>query len=110
MSAQVKSRKVISDDKERLKCFDHLFSESPKPEKSETGKPANWSIELAAPASKPWLPPRSAFQWIFIVRSFSAIGKDGREDTVPILTYPCWNTLIGGECCQAAAKCCRVRR
>ena len=94
MSAQVKSCKVISDDKERLKGFDHLFSESPKPEKSETGKPANWSIELAAPASKPWLPPRSAFQWIFIVRSFSAIGKDGREDTAPVLR------VLGGRPCR----------
>jgi hypothetical protein len=41
----VKSCKAISDDKERLKCFDQLFSEAPKPEKAETAKPANWTIE-----------------------------------------------------------------
>ena len=45
MSAQVKSCKAIPEDKQRLKCFDHLFGDTPKLEKSEVGKPANWSIE-----------------------------------------------------------------
>ena len=50
----VKSCKAISDDKERLKCFDGLFAEPSKPQKlpEETqgkkpseGKQANWSVE-----------------------------------------------------------------
>jgi Type VI secretion system VasI, EvfG, VC_A0118 len=45
MAAQAKTCKALSDDKQRLKCFDHLFAETPKPEKSEEGKQANWSIE-----------------------------------------------------------------
>ena len=43
--AEVKSCKAISDDKERLKCFDGLFGEASKPEKSHEEKQANWSIE-----------------------------------------------------------------
>jgi len=43
--AEVKSCKAIADDKERLRCFDGLFGATPKPEKSEEGKQANWSIE-----------------------------------------------------------------
>jgi hypothetical protein len=43
--AEVKSCKTIADDKERLRCFDSLFGSAPKPEKSEEGKQANWSIE-----------------------------------------------------------------
>jgi hypothetical protein len=45
MAAQAKSCKALSDDKQRLKCFDHLFGDTPKLEKSEVGRPANWSIE-----------------------------------------------------------------
>ena len=41
----MKSCKAISDDKERLKCFDGLFGEASKPEKSHEEKQANWSIE-----------------------------------------------------------------
>jgi hypothetical protein len=41
MSAQVRSCKAIPEDKQRLKCFDHLFGDTPKLEKSEVGKPAN---------------------------------------------------------------------
>jgi hypothetical protein len=43
--AEVKSCKTIADDMERLRCFDSLFGSTPKPEKSEEGKQANWSIE-----------------------------------------------------------------
>jgi hypothetical protein len=52
--AEVKSCKAISDDKERLKCFDGLFAEPSKPQKlpEETqgkkhpqGKQADWSVE-----------------------------------------------------------------
>jgi hypothetical protein len=42
---ELKSCKAIADDKERLRCFDSLFGSAPKPEKSEEGKQANWSIE-----------------------------------------------------------------
>ena len=43
--AEVKSCKAITNDKERLKCFDGLFGATPKSEKSEEGKQANWSID-----------------------------------------------------------------
>ena len=43
--AEVNSCKAITDDKERLRCFDGLFGATPEPEKSEEGKQANWSIE-----------------------------------------------------------------
>jgi hypothetical protein len=43
--AEVKACKTIADDQERLKCFDGLLGATPKPEKSEEGKQANWSIE-----------------------------------------------------------------
>jgi hypothetical protein len=43
--AEVKSCKTIADDMERLRCFDSLFGSTPKPEKSEEGKQANWSID-----------------------------------------------------------------
>jgi hypothetical protein len=43
--AEVKSCKTIADDMERLRCFDSLFGSTPKPEKSEEGKQANWSTE-----------------------------------------------------------------
>ena len=40
VAAEVKACKAISDDKERLRCFDGLFGATPKPEKSEEGKQA----------------------------------------------------------------------
>ena len=43
--AEVKSCKAIANDKERLKCFDSLFGESPKPQNPQEGKQANWSID-----------------------------------------------------------------
>jgi type VI secretion system VasI family protein len=46
VSAAVKSCKAITEDKERLKCFDKLFSETAKPENVPAEKQAeNWSIE-----------------------------------------------------------------
>jgi hypothetical protein len=46
VSAEVKSCKAITEDKERLKCFDKLFSETAKPEAVPAEKQAkNWSIE-----------------------------------------------------------------
>jgi hypothetical protein len=52
--AEVKSCKTIADDKERLRCFDGLFSEPSKPQKlpeeRQVKKPPeekqpNWSID-----------------------------------------------------------------
>jgi Type VI secretion system VasI, EvfG, VC_A0118 len=46
VSAEVKSCKAIVDDKERLKCFDRLFSETSKPQNGQEEKQAgNWSME-----------------------------------------------------------------
>jgi hypothetical protein len=54
LPAEVKSCKAITDDKERLKCFDGLFAEPSKPQKlpeerqgkePPEAKQANWSIE-----------------------------------------------------------------
>jgi hypothetical protein len=46
VSAEVKSCTAITEDKERLKCFDKLFSETAKPEAVPAEKQAeNWSIE-----------------------------------------------------------------
>jgi len=43
--AEIKSCKAITDDKERLKCFDGLFSEIPKPQYPPEGAQANWSVD-----------------------------------------------------------------
>ena len=43
--SEVKSCKAITDDKERLKCFDRLFGEASKPQNPSGGAQANWSIE-----------------------------------------------------------------
>jgi hypothetical protein len=43
--AAIKSCKAIVDDKERLKCFDGLFSEIPKPRNPPEGAQANWSVD-----------------------------------------------------------------
>ena len=43
--AEVKSCKAIADDKERLKCFDGLFGETPRPQNPQEGTQANWSID-----------------------------------------------------------------
>ena len=61
--AEVKSCKAISDDKDRLKCFDGLFGGPSKPPKSPDEqqaqqtpeeKQANWSIdETQSPDGKP---------------------------------------------------------
>jgi len=46
VSAEVKSCTAITEDKERLKCFDKLFRETAKPEAVPAEKQAeNWSIE-----------------------------------------------------------------
>jgi hypothetical protein len=46
VSAEVKSCKAIIDDKERLKCFNRLFSETAQPQNGQEEKQAeNWSIE-----------------------------------------------------------------
>jgi hypothetical protein len=42
---EVKSCKAITDDKERLKCFDGLFGGPSKPQKLPEDRQANWSIE-----------------------------------------------------------------
>jgi hypothetical protein len=44
VSSEVKSCKAITDDKERLKCFDRLFSETSKPQNVPEEK-QNWSVE-----------------------------------------------------------------
>jgi hypothetical protein len=41
----IASCKAITDDKQRLKCFDDLFGGSSKPEVSQEEKQANWSID-----------------------------------------------------------------
>jgi type VI secretion system VasI family protein len=61
--AEVKACKAISDDKERLKCFDGLFGEASKPpkpsddqkaQKPSEEKQANWSIdETKSPDGNP---------------------------------------------------------
>ena len=43
--AEVKSCKAIADDKERLRCFDGLFGEPSKPQKTPEEKQANWSVD-----------------------------------------------------------------
>ena len=43
--AEVKSCKAIADDKERLKCFDGLFGETPRPQNPSKEEQANWSID-----------------------------------------------------------------
>jgi len=43
--SEVKLCKAITDDKERLKCFDRLFGEASKPQNPSGGAQANWSIE-----------------------------------------------------------------
>ena len=42
---EVKSCKAIADDKERLKCFDGLFGETPRPQNLSKEAQANWSID-----------------------------------------------------------------
>src|SRR5215472_1910349 len=42
--AEVKSCKAITDDKDRLKCFDSLFAEPSKPQNTPEGTQTNWSI------------------------------------------------------------------
>ena len=43
--AEVKSCKAITNDEERLKCFDRLFAEPSRPENPSEGAQAYWSIE-----------------------------------------------------------------
>ena len=43
--AEVKSCKAIADDKGRLRCFDGLFGEPSKPQKTPEEKQANWSVD-----------------------------------------------------------------
>ena len=43
--AEVKSCKAITDDKERLRCFDNLFGSPPKPQNPLEKPQANWSID-----------------------------------------------------------------
>ena len=43
--SEVKACKAIAHDKERLKCFDGLFGETPKPQNPQEGRQANWSID-----------------------------------------------------------------
>jgi hypothetical protein len=45
MSAEGKACKAITNDKDRLKCFDHLFAEPSKPQNPQENAQANWSIE-----------------------------------------------------------------
>ena len=45
ISTEIKSCKAITDDQERLKCFDGLFGEIPKPQNPPEGAQANWSID-----------------------------------------------------------------
>jgi type VI secretion system VasI family protein len=45
MSPEVKSCRAIANDKERLKCFDRLFSETSKPQNPPERTQAPWSIE-----------------------------------------------------------------
>ena len=45
VSTEVKSCKAIIDDKERLKCFDRLFSETSKPKNVPEETQVNWSID-----------------------------------------------------------------
>ena len=42
---EIKSCKAITDDQERLKCFDGLFGEIPKPQNPSEGAQVNWSID-----------------------------------------------------------------
>ena len=41
----IASCKAITDDKERLKCFDDLFGRLSKPEKSQEGDQGNWAVD-----------------------------------------------------------------
>ena len=43
--AELKSCKAITDDKERLRCFDGLFGSPPKPQNPLEKAQANWSID-----------------------------------------------------------------
>jgi hypothetical protein len=43
--AEVNSCKAITDDKERLRCFNGLFGETPKPQNPPEKAQANWSID-----------------------------------------------------------------
>jgi hypothetical protein len=43
--AEVKSCKAMTDDNERLKCFDGLFGAPSKPQSPPEGMQANWSID-----------------------------------------------------------------
>src|SRR5262249_31227748 len=43
--AEVKACKAITDDKERLHCFDDLFRGLSKPQNTPKEKQANWSID-----------------------------------------------------------------
>ena len=40
--AELKACKAITDDTERLKCFDGLFGETQKPQNLQEGKQADW--------------------------------------------------------------------
>jgi hypothetical protein len=52
--AEVKLCKAIADDKERLKCFDGLFGEKPRPQNPQEEKQGNWSIdETKSPDGNP---------------------------------------------------------
>src|SRR5215467_2294260 len=45
MATAVKSCTVMADDKDRLRCFDRLFSVPGQPQNPQEGAQANWSIE-----------------------------------------------------------------
>jgi hypothetical protein len=45
IAADVKVCKAITDDKQRLKCFDSLFAEPSKPQNPPAGTQAYWSID-----------------------------------------------------------------
>jgi len=45
MPAEVKTCKAITNDKDRLQCFDRLFGETPRPPNPSEAAQTNWSIE-----------------------------------------------------------------
>jgi hypothetical protein len=45
MFTEAKACKAITNDKDRLKCFDRLFTEPSNPQNPPEGAQANWSIE-----------------------------------------------------------------
>ncbi len=45
ISPKLKSCTAMTDDKQRLRCFDRLFGTSAKPEKSQEVQQTNWSLE-----------------------------------------------------------------